>query len=373
MIPHFIRITGQKRRSAPGCSRWKSWQGLFRYSGYVLATLCLATSLQAEELVLPSSSANPAGVKGRPVVDLLATLDRQAVPEFRVLPITTLSPSVRETLHTPGVVVLSPGVLTPFLSDPMLMDEVAADALGRVIAGPEGNVLLGQFSRFLAQALPSSENGLYTVFRRGDELVHPVSGERLSTTARVVGVARLDEPGAIATLTMISSVEEAIPGDHLIAHHKPLRSSYLYPASPGVSVDAYVVSTFGSTSGAGGYSLVAISVGSDDGVHPGDLLTSLYPEQTILLSNRVVSPAHAGDNCRITDAKEAVHVRMLRCDERIPSSRELTGMAAELVRLPEGRSGELLVIHVFDRVSYALVRSAERAVQVGDRVFSPGV
>ena len=183
MIPHFIRITGQKRRSAPGCSRWKSWQGLFRYSGYVLATLCLATSLQAEELVLPSSSANPAGVKGRPVVDLLATLDRQAVPEFRVLPITTLSPSVRETLHTPGVVVLSPGVLTPFLSDPMLMDEVAADALGRVIAGPEGNVLLGQFSRFLAQPLPPSENDLYTVFRRGDELVHPVSGERLSTTA----------------------------------------------------------------------------------------------------------------------------------------------------------------------------------------------
>ena len=133
--------------------------------------------------MLPSSSTNPESVKGRPIADLLATLDGQTVPEFRVLPITTLSPSVRETLHTPSAVVLSPGVLTPFLSDPMLMDEVEANALGRVIAGLEGSVLLGQFSRFLAQTLPPSENDLYTVFRRGDELVHPVSGERLSTTA----------------------------------------------------------------------------------------------------------------------------------------------------------------------------------------------
>ncbi len=373
MIPHFIRITGEKSRPAPGCSRWKSWRGFFRYSGYVLATLCLATSLRAEEVVLPSSPVNPVGAKGRLTADLLTTLDGQTVSAFRVLPVTTLSPSVRETPHTAAPLVLSPGVLAPFLSDPMLMDEVEVNALGRVIAGPEGNALLGQFSRFLAQALPPSENGLYTVFRRGDVLVHPVSGERLSTTARVVGVARLDEPGAIATLTMISSVEEAIPGDHLIAHQKPLRSSYLYPATPRVSVDAYVVSTFGSTSGAGGYSLVAISVGSDDGINPGDILTSLYPEQTILLSKKVVSPAHAGVNCRITDVKEAVAVRVLRCDERVPSRRELTGKAAELVRSPEGRSGDLLVIHVFDRVSYALVRRAEREVQAGDRVVSPGV
>ena len=84
-------------------------------------------------------------------------------------------------------------------------------------------------------------------------------------------------------------------------------------------------------------------------------------------------PWYASSHAGVSFTFAAVHVRMLRCDERVPSRRELIGKAAELVRLPEGHSGELLVIRVFERVSYALVRSAERAVRVGDRVVSPGV
>ena len=359
MIPHFIRIAGRKRPLASNGFESGFWPSFFQCLGFVLTTLCLSTLLKADDTV---------------VTDIRSILEKaDPVPEYRVLPVTTLHPSIRETLQITPVLALSPGVLMPFLDDAMLMDEMETEALGRVISGPEGNVLLGQFSRLLAQNLPPSSSGLYTVFRQGDALVHPVSGEHLATTARVVGVAQLDMPGTVATLTMVSSTEEAIPGDHLVAHEAPLRTSYLYPTPARVSLDTYVVSTFGSTSGAGGYSFVAISVGSDDGIRPGDLLATRYPEQTILLTSKTVSPAHAGDNCRITDVKEAVHVRMLRCDERVPSRRELIGKAAELVRLPEGHSGELLVIRVFERVSYALVRSAERAVRVGDRVVSPGV
>jgi len=303
--------------------------------------------------------------------DLGSALDEQSLPDYRVLPVSVLSPEIRETALTESILVLTPDVLAPFLGDPLLMDEVSGMLTGRVITGPEGNVLLGQFSPFLAQDLPVSKSGLYTVFREGDTLTHPVSGEYLATMAHVVGVARLDSPGEIAALTMIRSAEEAVPGDHLIAYKAPSRNAYLYPAPAELPFDAYVLSTFGIASGAGGYSLVAISVGSQDGIRPGHLLSTRYPEQTILLTSKIVSPARPGDNCRITDAKEAVYVRMLRCDERLPSQRELLGRSGELLRLPEGHAGELMVIRVFDRVSYALVRSAERAVQVGDRVVSP--
>jgi hypothetical protein len=358
MIPHFIRIAARKRPLALNGFESEFWPRFFQCLGFALTTLCFATLLKADDTR---------------VTDLRSILEKaDSVPEYRVLPVTTLNPSIRETLHIAPALALSPGVLAPFLSNAMLMDEMETKALGRVISGPEGNVLLGRFSRLLAQNLPPSSSGLYTVFRRGDTLVHPVSGEYLATTARVVGVAQLDMPGAVATLTMVSSTEEAIPGDHLVAHEISLRTSYLYPTPARVSPDTYVVSTFGSTSSAGGHSLVAISVGSDDGIRPGDLLATRYPEQTILLTSKTVSPAHAGDSCRLTDVKEAVHVRMLRCDERVPSRRELIGKAGELIRLPEGHSGELLVIRVFDRVSYALVRSAKRAVRVGDRVVSPG-
>jgi len=311
------------------------------------------------------------GLSAPQAQDLRSVLEESAIPDFRVLPVTVLSPEIRETRRSVPTQVLTPDALAPFLGDPMLMDEVDASMLGRVITGPDGNVLLGQFSPFLAQDLPVSKSGLYTVFREGDTLRHPVSGEYLATMAHVVGVARLDSPGEIAALTMIRSAEEAVPGDHLIAYKAPSRNAYLYPAPAELPFDAYVLSTFGIASGAGGYSLVAISVGSQDGIRPGHLLSTRYPEQTILLTSKIVSPARPGDNCRITDAKEAVYVRMLRCDERLPSQRELLGRSGELLRLPEGHAGELMVIRVFDRVSYALVRSAERAVQVGDRVVSP--
>ena len=356
---NFIRIALEKR----GAPRMGNKTGSVPKSAMsfgivfrMLSALCLA--------ILPGLSAPQAQ-------DLRSVLEESSIPDYRVLPVTVLSPEIRETRRSVPAPVLTPDALTPFLGDPMLMDEVDAASLGRVITGPDGNVLLGQFSPFLAQNLPLSETGLYTVFRRGDTLTHPVSGEYLATMAHVVGVARLDQTGTVAALTMIRSAEEAIPGDHLIAYEAPSRSAYLYPAPAQLPLDAYVLSTFGIASGSGGYSLVVISVGRHDGIQPGHLLSTRYPEQTILLTSKMVSPARAGDNCRITDAKEAVYVRMLRCDERVPSQRELRGRSGELIRLPEGRAGELMVIRVFDRVSYALVRSTERAVQVGDRVVSP--
>ena len=363
MALNFIRIAVKKRvtiKAKPAISPISPVPGplgWFRIFMLRVSALCLTVFL---------------GLSTAQAQDLRSALNEQSLPDYRVLPVSVLSPIIRETEHTEPTPALTPDVLAPFLGNPLLMDEVSGTLMGRVITGPEGNVLLGQFSSFLAQDLPLSENGLYTVFREGDTLTHPVSGEYLATMAHVVGVAKLETPGAIAALTMVRSTEEAVPGDRLIAHKAPSRNAYLYPSPAELPLDAYVLSTFGIASGAGGYSLVAISVGSQDGIQPGHLLSTRYPEQNILLTSKVVSPARRADNCRITDAKEAVYVRMLRCDERLPSQRELLGRSAELLRLPEGHAGELMVIRVFDRVSYALVRSAERAVQVGDRVVSPG-
>ena len=67
-----------------------------------------------------------------------------------------------------------------------------------------------------------------------------------------------------------------------------------------------------------------------------------------------------------TEALPLPWVRLSRPDRRLASGE------AELIVLPEGRSGELLVFRVFDRVSYALVRDVERAIQPSDRVVNHG-
>jgi hypothetical protein len=254
------------------------------------------------------------------------------------------------------------------------MDEVDPAVAGRVISGLDGDVLLGQFSGFYAQSLPTSATGLYTIFRPDRALTHPVSGEELGVTAQYLGTARLDEPGDVARLTIVSSVEEVSPGDRLISRQEVIGLPYLYPKVPRVAVDAHVVSTFGAISGAGLFSVVVISAGSQDGLTPGDILMVVHPDRTLLLTRDIVRPAVSADRCTLpTVAMSTVHARLLGCAERLPGKRRLASGEAELIALPEGRSGELLVFRVFDRVSYALVRDVERAIQLSDRVVNPGI
>ena len=110
MIPHFIRIAGRKRPLASNGFESGFWPSFFQCLGFVLTTLCLSTLLKADETV---------------VTDIRSILEKaDPVPEYRVLPVTTLNPSIRETLHITPVLALSPGVLMPFLDDAMLMDEM---------------------------------------------------------------------------------------------------------------------------------------------------------------------------------------------------------------------------------------------------------
>ncbi len=305
---------------------------------------------------------------------LVVAPDDETTPtQLRMLPIEVRRPTVRDASPAPATAMISPDAITPFLTYPLLMGEIDSTTAGHVVTGLDGDVLLGQFSRFYAQSLPPSENDIYTIFRPDQALIHPLSGERLGTAARFLGTAQLDTPGRVAKLTIVSAVEEISPGDRLIPRPKKVGLPYLYPTVPQVAVDAHVISTFGSISGAGDYAIVVISAGSEDGVAVGNILTALHPNRTLLLTREVIHPQTRGDRCRVpTAVRTTVNARLLGCSERLPGKRQLTSGNAELVDLPEGRSGELLVFRVFDRLSYALVRRTERAVHSGDRVVSPG-
>ncbi|HCV21538.1 MAG TPA: hypothetical protein DF863_08795, partial [Gammaproteobacteria bacterium] len=69
--------------------------------------------------------------------------------------------------------VIPPHAIRPFLSDPQVLNERDALYAGQVIAGVDGNNLLGQFSRFFAERLPPSLNGLYQVYRPGEAFIDP--------------------------------------------------------------------------------------------------------------------------------------------------------------------------------------------------------
>jgi len=299
----------------------------------------------------------------------------EGVPaESIVLQVERLSPQVRTLNLEEEVLTISPDVIAPFMGHPVLMDELVDQPSGRVLVGLNGEIMFGQFSEFIAEDVPFSESGLYTIFRPDREVRHPLSGETLATKALVLGIARQTQSGEIATFEVIRGEQEIGIGDRLVPWQGEASLDAITPAIPGAAldIDVYVVSTLSAVGGAGSYSVVIISEGESAGVQVGDLFTVKTPERQLLFTEREAIPVRTTSACG--SSRESLLVssgRIMECAERTPSRRELAGRSSEVVPLPETISGELLVFRVFDRVSFALVRKASRAIQVGDWVGSP--
>jgi hypothetical protein len=299
----------------------------------------------------------------------------EGVPaESIVLQVERLSPQVRTLNLEEEVLTISPDVIAPFMGHPVLMDELVDQPSGRVLVGLNGEIMFGQFSEFIAEDVPFSESGLYTIFRPDREVRHPLSGETLATKALVLGIARQTQSGEIATFEVIRGEQEIGIGDRLVPWQGEASLDAITPAIPGAALDinVYVVSTLSAVGGAGSYSVVIISEGESAGVQVGDLFTVKTPERQLLFTEREAIPVRTTSACG--SSRESLLVssgRIMECAERTPSRRELAGRSSEVVPLPETIAGELLVFRVFDRVSFALVRKASRAIQVGDWVGSP--
>ncbi len=299
----------------------------------------------------------------------------EGVPaESIVLQVERLSPQVRTQNLEEEVLTISPDVIAPFMGHPVLMDELVDQPSGRVLVGLNGEIMFGQFSEFIAEDVPFSESGLYTIFRPDREVRHPLSGETLATKALVLGIARQAQSGEIATFEVMRGEQEIGIGDRLVPWQREASLDAITPATPGAAldIDVYVVSTLSAVGGAGSYSVVIISEGESAGVQVGDLFTVKTPERQLLFTEREAIPVRTTSACG--SSRESLLVssgRIMECAERMPSRRELAGRSSEVVPLPETIAGELLVFRVFDRVSFALVRKASRAIQVGDWVGSP--
>ncbi|NBP93964.1 MAG: hypothetical protein EBU28_00935, partial [Gammaproteobacteria bacterium] len=196
----------------------------------------------------------------------------EGVPaESIVLQVERLSPQVRTLNLEEEVLTISPDVIAPFMGHPVLMDELVDQPSGRVLVGLNGEIMFGQFSEFIAEDVPFSESGLYTIFRPDREVRHPLSGETLATKALVLGIARQTQSGEIATFEVIRGEQEIGIGDRLVPWQGEASLDAITPAIPGAALDinVYVVSTLSAVGGAGSYSVVIISEGESAGVQVG--------------------------------------------------------------------------------------------------------
>ena len=268
-----------------------------------------------------------------------------------------LSPRTRtDSLGSLPLPTLKTHLIAPFLVEPLVADAATFEQAPRLVATTDQRVLMAAGDRVYARGNPdaplSTKPGQprsFRVFREAIPLKDPVTGEVLGYEARYLGNAELarsetteeisDGKGNLkqepvpATVDITSTKEEIRAGDRMLPEPPRTFKNYI-PHEPQTSVNARVVSIYGSTpvAVAGQNQVIAINMGTAQGMVPGHVLTLLTQ----------------GDRVRDTTAE-----------------------GKPTIKLPSEHNGLAMVFLTFERVSYALLLDVRTGVRVGDRLVNP--
>ncbi|MBL8437880.1 MAG: LysM peptidoglycan-binding domain-containing protein [Zoogloeaceae bacterium] len=241
-----------------------------------------------------------------------------------------LSPKIYTEDTGQAIPSIPQNVIQPFLSQPLVVDDARLAGSAAVVATQEGRVNTGIGDTVFAKNVDPSVQA-WQIYRPGFKLQDPETGETLGYEAFYLGSARLEAPGEPATLRLTEAVREIGTGDRMLPAEQPALFAYA-PHPPLGMVEGKLISIYGGVSDGGKNSVVALSVGTSDGVDAGTVL-ALY--------------RHRG---RVEYKEEGKR---------------------ETYLLPDQRYGLVFVFRVFNRIAYALVMDTDGQVAVGDRVRQP--
>ena len=278
---------------------------------------------------------------------MLVKLDGRATLQFargsgQSGPVTKLSPRVRSNAFEDAIYAIPLHLIEPFLTEAVVFDTDALAQAPRVVATPENRVILTKGDLAYARGNFSQATD-YRLFREARPLKDPDTGEVLGYEAAYLGTAELIAQGRTqkdakgkdeivpATLRVRNVRLEIGVGDRLapVEQREFLR---FIPHAPASDISGRIVSLYGDALNGGQNQVVALNKGSQDGLERGHVL-ALWK---------------AG--------RAAV---------------DTTSGRKEDIRLPDTRSGVLLVFQTYKRVSYALIISAQDAIVAGDRFTPP--
>lgn len=256
------------------------------------------------------------------------------------------SPRARaQQLAALPIAPVSTRALAPFLSETVVLGTNELAGAPRIVGALDGRLLLsqGEIAYVRGEVGPNQD---YRVFREPVPLRDPTTGEVLGYEARFVGRARTIRPGEAgpgepgsspraqtvpAALRLTHTRLEATVGDRLAPAETADWAGFV-PRAPGAPVDARVVSIVGEGLSASQKQIVALNRGNRDGMQRGHVLALWRAGQSV-------------------------------ADPAAPKG--------PLLRFPDERHGTVMLVRVFERVSYALVLEVGEPVRVGDRLTQP--
>jgi len=296
-----------------------------------------------------------------------------------------LSPGVRATdIGDEAIPAIPIRVIHPFLSQPRVVPLGALDDAPYILGSNAERVVLGTGDdAFATGGKPGVAN--WSVLRPGKTLKDPETGEVLGYEVEYLGDARTLVEGAPQKIRITRSAQEILPKDKLVEASDSSTFEYL-PHAPEGQVSGRIISAYGGLSDSGRYQTVVINRGSRDGLEPGHVLAVFREGQAVTLT-RDEKDRMTWVNEKTTGVPDGAawlynDVRCLKENSKVTYDQSadvrntfrntcLTTSSENAIKLPDARSGLVMVYRVFDRVSYALIMDSDGPVYLLDRVKTP--
>lgn len=275
------------------------------------------------DLIYPGDTLNLIYVDGQPRIVATRGESRGTIK---------LSPRVRSTPIADAIPTIPLGAINAFLLNNRIMDtpEQFEDA-PYVVAGNGERVLSGAGDRIYARGTFSPDHASYGIFRKGKTYFDAETNKPLGINADDIGsgdvVAR---EGDIATLQMQRSTQEVRLGDRLFVSEERAINSMFVPSEPKQEIRGTIIDVPRGVTQIGEFDVVTLDRGKLEGLAEGNVLA-------------------------IYKAGETVRDR-------------ITG---DQVKIPDERSGLLMVFRTYNHLSYAMVLHASRSLAVSDKVRNP--
>ena len=296
-----------------------------------------------------------------------------------------LSPGVRATdIGDEAIPAIPIRVIHPFLSQPRVVPKGALDDAPFILGTNAERVILGSGDEAFATGGKAGVTR-WNVLRPGKVLKDPETGEVLGYEVEYLGDARTLVEGAPQKIRITQSAQEILPKDKLVEASDSTTFEYL-PRAPENQISGRIISAYGGLSDSGRYQTVVINRGSNDGLEPGHVLSVFREGKAVNLTrdekdrmtwvNEKTSGVPDGGAWLYSDVRCLKEDGKATYDQVVDVNNSfrktcLGNSSDRAIKLPNARSGLVMVYRVYDRVSYALIMQSDGPVYLLDSVKTP--
>lgn len=322
--------------------------------------------------------------------DEIVLVYTQGKPRLRVnrrgggRPTIKLSPRTRAERIDTAIPTIPIDEIHQFLERPKVVTDEEIDGAPYIVSAGRKSLIAAPGEMIFARGIRTGSPDRFTVYRRG-QAYKTESGEVIGLEAVHVGDAQVVAEGDPSTLVLTSVNREVLVGDRLFPVTDEEVDTHFKPRVPEGDPKGQIVAVFEGVTQIGQHQIVVLDLGEQDGIAPGHVLSVYQRGETIV--DTVAKPPEvetvAGRKHLELDPEYQGGVRgaLVAADDYVVN---LTNTFKSLgkgfggrvenwrkVKLPDEKAGTVMVFRSFEKLSYALVMEARRAMNVYDALRPP--